>query len=79
MAKTQVNASETVCSSHKGAPDVSVPVHASSGPTTQMSQVSELSTIVCGPFYTKGHMTCHTCMCADIISDIIMSQNYVMS
>ena len=44
VTETQVNASDTVKavgSSHKDAPDVSLPAHASSDPTSQKSQVSE--------------------------------------
>ena len=42
MAKTHFNMSKTlkeVGSSHKGAPDLLIPVHALSGPTAQMSRV----------------------------------------
>ena len=44
-----------VGSSHKDAPDMSLPACTLSGPTARISQVYEdPPTIVCGPFYTKG-------------------------
>ena len=31
------------------------------------------------PFIPKCHVTCHTCMCDDVIGDIITSRNDIMS
>ena len=61
MAKTQVNASKQLKeegSNHKDTPGVSIPVHALSVPTPQMSQVPEtIHHCMQPPFILKGHMT----------------------
>ena len=83
VAKTQVNALKTVeerSFSHKGTPDASLPARASSGPTAQCLGCKKNHLTLCvALFIPKGHMTCHTCICDDIISEVIMLQDDITS
>ena len=64
--------------SHKDAPDASLPAHASSGPTTQVSRVyEEPLTLVCGPFYTQR--SCDPTACACVMTSLVTSSHYKMT
>ena len=63
-----------VGSSHEDAPDASLPAHALSDPTAQMSQVKKTNPYYMQPpFIPNGHVTCCMCLVSDITSDITMS------
>ena len=61
-----------VGSDHRDAPGMSLPVHASNGLNPRRSQEQNPPPLMCSSFYTQKVTWPATCVCNDIINDIIM-------